>query len=175
MCQSARVQTARQTRVAAQWGPPHSQSMRQNARRYIPFSGGPRKCVGDQFALMEAVVALSVIIKNYDFQLVPNQVRGRVGVWVWVCRRGTDGQGRPHARSVRRVLMCSSVPARPTGPLSSSFTALCCADDRDDHGRHHPHHQRAVHECQGARAAAGARGGCCLEQVCVRVCVLQIT
>ena len=37
--------------------------------RYIPFSGGPRKCVGDQFALMEAVVALSVLLKNYDFEV----------------------------------------------------------------------------------------------------------
>lgn len=41
--------------------------------RYIPFSGGPRKCVGDQFALMEAVVALSVLLKRFDVQLVPGQ------------------------------------------------------------------------------------------------------
>ncbi len=37
--------------------------------RYIPFSGGPRKCVGDQFALMEAVVALAVVLKKFDFKL----------------------------------------------------------------------------------------------------------
>ena len=42
-------------------------------RRYIPFSGGPRKCVGDQFALMEAVIALAVLLKRFDFQMVPDQ------------------------------------------------------------------------------------------------------
>jgi len=41
--------------------------------KYIPFSGGQRKCVGDQFALMEALVALSMLIKEYDFQMVPGQ------------------------------------------------------------------------------------------------------
>ncbi|KAF6257977.1 CYP97C3 [Scenedesmus sp. NREL 46B-D3] len=41
--------------------------------RYIPFSGGPRKCVGDQFALMEAVVALAVLLKRFEFSLVPGQ------------------------------------------------------------------------------------------------------
>lgn len=41
--------------------------------RYIPFSGGPRKCVGDQFALMEAVVALAVTLKRFNFSLVPGQ------------------------------------------------------------------------------------------------------
>jgi len=40
--------------------------------RYIPFSGGPRKCVGDQFALMEAGVALSVLLKNFDFEVRSN-------------------------------------------------------------------------------------------------------
>ncbi|KAG2431593.1 hypothetical protein HYH02_013286 [Chlamydomonas schloesseri] len=44
--------------------------------RYIPFSGGPRKCVGDQFALMEAVVALTVLLRQYDFSMVPNQTIG---------------------------------------------------------------------------------------------------
>lgn len=44
-----------------------------HAHRYIPFSGGPRKCVGDQFALMEAVVALAVLLKRFEFELVPGQ------------------------------------------------------------------------------------------------------
>eukprot|EP00879_Flechtneria_rotunda_P011656 GHRR01012176.1.p1 GENE.GHRR01012176.1~~GHRR01012176.1.p1 ORF type:complete len:495 (+),score=137.58 GHRR01012176.1:121-1605(+) len=41
--------------------------------RYVPFSGGPRKCVGDQFALMEAVTALAVLLRRFEFQLVPGQ------------------------------------------------------------------------------------------------------
>jgi len=41
--------------------------------RYIPFSGGPRKCIGDQFALMEGVCAMAVLLKKFDFQLVPGQ------------------------------------------------------------------------------------------------------
>ena len=44
--------------------------------RYIPFSGGPRKCVGDQFALMEAVFALAVILQQYDFTMVPGHDPG---------------------------------------------------------------------------------------------------
>nr|AQH32490.1 carotene epsilon-monooxygenase [Ipomoea batatas] len=41
--------------------------------RFIPFSGGPRKCVGDQFALLEAIVALAIFVQNLNFELVPNQ------------------------------------------------------------------------------------------------------
>ncbi|CAN6586111.1 unnamed protein product [Malus baccata var. baccata] len=41
--------------------------------RFIPFSGGPRKCVGDQFALLEATVALTIFIQNLNFELVPDQ------------------------------------------------------------------------------------------------------
>ena len=46
------------------------------ASRYIPFSGGPRKCVGDQFALMEAVVALAVLFKRFVFEAVPGHEVG---------------------------------------------------------------------------------------------------
>ncbi|KAL2323168.1 hypothetical protein Fmac_027547 [Flemingia macrophylla] len=41
--------------------------------RFIPFSGGPRKCVGDQFALLEAIVALSIFLQHMNFELVPDQ------------------------------------------------------------------------------------------------------
>lgn len=35
---------------------------------FLPFGGGARKCVGDQFAMLEAAVTFSVIIKNFDFE-----------------------------------------------------------------------------------------------------------
>ena len=44
--------------------------------RYIPFSAGPRKCPGDQFALQEAVVVAATIFKQFDISMVPGQTIG---------------------------------------------------------------------------------------------------
>jgi len=38
---------------------------------YFPFGGGPRKCIGNTFALMEAALILATIAQRYRFQLVP--------------------------------------------------------------------------------------------------------
>lgn len=35
--------------------------------RYLPFGGGKRKCIGDQFALFESIVALAMMIRRYEF------------------------------------------------------------------------------------------------------------
>ena len=36
---------------------------------YVPFGGGQRRCAGDVFAMMEATVALSVLLKKFSFEL----------------------------------------------------------------------------------------------------------
>lgn len=35
---------------------------------YLPFGGGARKCVGDEFALLEAVVTLSMVLRRFEFE-----------------------------------------------------------------------------------------------------------
>ncbi|KAL8160118.1 hypothetical protein V2J09_001655 [Rumex salicifolius] len=40
--------------------------------RYLPFGGGPRKCVGDMFATYENIVALSMLIRRFNFEMAPN-------------------------------------------------------------------------------------------------------
>jgi cytochrome P450 len=39
---------------------------------YFPFGGGPRQCIGNTFALMEASVVLATIGQKFRFQLVAN-------------------------------------------------------------------------------------------------------
>ncbi|MGT2532569.1 cytochrome P450 [Streptomyces nojiriensis] len=37
---------------------------------YLPFGSGPRRCIGDRFALREAAVVLSVLISSWRFAMV---------------------------------------------------------------------------------------------------------
>ncbi len=41
---------------------------------YFPFGGGPRLCIGNNFALMEATLILAMITQRYKLELVEGQV-----------------------------------------------------------------------------------------------------
>lgn len=51
---------------------------------FLPFGGGARKCVGDQFAVLEAAVTFSMLIKNFDFEFegTPDDVGMQTGATI---------------------------------------------------------------------------------------------
>ena len=73
---------------------------------FLPFGAGARKCVGDQFAMMEAVVTLTMILRRFDLSLAmkPEDVgiytgatiHTRNGLYMTVKERGA-GAGAVHA------------------------------------------------------------------------------
>ena len=58
---------------------------------YFPFGGGPRQCIGNGFALMEAQIVLAALLQRFRLELVPGRavepeplitLRPRGGLWV---------------------------------------------------------------------------------------------
>ena len=41
---------------------------------YFPFGGGPRGCIGNTFAMMEAVLVLATVAQSYSLRLAEGQV-----------------------------------------------------------------------------------------------------
>ena len=40
---------------------------------YRPFGGGPRGCIGANYAMLQILMILSTLLRKYDFQLAPDQ------------------------------------------------------------------------------------------------------
>lgn len=48
---------------------------------FLPFGGGARKCVGDDFATLEATVTLAMVLRRFDFEFDPDFLQGKSDVY----------------------------------------------------------------------------------------------
>jgi hypothetical protein len=89
---------------------------------YLPFGGGRRKCIGDQFALFETLVALAVFARRYDFSLAPGkpEVGMTTGAYAWCVQRQVC-QWR-----VWRCVLCVGGPGGVCRETSTAQSVLCC-------------------------------------------------
>jgi cytochrome P450 len=55
---------------------------------YVPFGAGPRQCIGNQFALMEAHLIVATLAQRYRLRLVPGH---RVEAWPLITLRPRFG------------------------------------------------------------------------------------
>lgn len=77
---------------------------------FLPFGGGSRKCVGDQFATLEATVTLAMLMRRFEFDFVgaPSDVGMKTGATIHT-RNGLIM--RPRKRVLPPTQPAAAVPA----------------------------------------------------------------
>ena len=78
---------------------------------YFPFGAGPRGCIGNQFAMLEATLAVATIASRFRFELVaPEKVRPWPSVTL-----------RPAAGGIPAVIHRRQVAAAPVAAETRSI------------------------------------------------------
>jgi cytochrome P450 len=84
------------------WEDPKTAERLEREGKYAPFWFGRKKCIGFQFARMEATLALAVLLRRYEFQLVQKDIGLVAGIVLHpksvraVVRRRPGSQRWPH-------------------------------------------------------------------------------
>jgi len=76
--------------------------------QYIPFGGGPRKCIGHEFAMLEMTIIVAMVTQLYRLDLVPGHpvdpkpmvtLRPRYGMPMIITPRASEGRAPKRAEA----------------------------------------------------------------------------
>ena len=96
---------------------------------YFPFGGGPRVCIGNNFALIEARLILATMAQRYRLQLVPGHPVVPDPVVTLRPRDGVRVTLRPYQPAVPGAT-AAPAPAAASGPAPASGPATAAPDRR---------------------------------------------
>lgn len=91
--------------------------------RYLPFGGGPRKCIGDMFASYENAVILAMLVRRFDFQLAPDAppVKMTTGATIHT----TDGLVmKVRRRNTQPIISTLGIPVVEAGSPASTSSSV---------------------------------------------------
>ena len=63
-----------------QFNPRRWETITPNAWEYLPFSAGPRRCIGAEFATMEMKIILALLLQHYRLECLPSVPIDRAGI-----------------------------------------------------------------------------------------------
>ena len=54
-------------------GSPRTREKARHRYAWFPFGGGPRACIGQHFSMLESVIALATLVRDFDFAAPPGE------------------------------------------------------------------------------------------------------
>jgi cytochrome P450 len=72
---------------------------------YLPFGAGPRGCIGGNYAMLQILMILSVLLKKYDLRLTPGQ---SIEARPMVILRPRHGIRMSFTEAIQRSVSCAS-------------------------------------------------------------------
>jgi len=75
---------------------------------YLPFGGGPRGCIGGNYAMLQILMILSALVRRYDLQLSPGQT---IEARPMVILRPKHGIRMTFTKTVARDLCLAKTPS----------------------------------------------------------------